>query len=100
MKAKFLIPFAIFIVLAGFLFKGLYLDPRTLPSVLIDKPMPSWQLPDLFEKDKNFDTKEMLGKVWLLNVWATWCVPCKQEHPYMVNLKRNGLKTPDRKSVV
>lgn len=94
MKAKFLIPFAIFIVLAGFLFKGLYLDPRTLPSVLIDKPMPSWQLPDLFEKDKNFDTKEMLGKVWLLNVWATWCVPCKQEHPYMVNLKRNGLKTP------
>ena len=42
MKAKFLIPFAIFIVLAGFLFKGLYLDPRTLPSVLIDKPMPSW----------------------------------------------------------
>ncbi len=94
MKAKFLIPFAVFIVLAGFLFKGLYLDPRTLPSVLIDKPMPEWQLPLIFDKDKQFDTKDMIGKVWLLNVWATWCVPCKQEHPYMENLKRMGLKTP------
>lgn len=94
MKAKFLIPFAIFIVLAGFLFKGLYLDPRTLPSALINKEMPSWELPLLFDKGTNFETKNMLGKVWILNVWATWCVPCKQEHPYMVNLKRTGLKTP------
>lgn len=94
MKAKYLIPFGIFIILAGFLFKGLYLDPRTLPSVLIDKPMPTWRLPLLFDKDQKFDTESMKGKVWMLNVWATWCVPCKQEHPFMVNLKRQGLKTP------
>lgn len=94
MKAKFLIPFAIFLVLAGFLFKGLYMDPRQLPSVLINKPMPEWSLPTLFDPNKQMSTKDMLGKVWLLNVWSTWCGPCKQEHPYMVGLKRQGLKTP------
>ena len=71
---KYLIPFGIFIVLAGFLFKGLYMDPRQLPKTL--------------------STEEMKGKVWMLNVWATWCIPCKQEHPYMVKLKKDGLKTP------
>lgn len=91
---KFLIPFAVFLVLSGFLYKGLFLDPRKLPSVLINKPMPEWQLPLLFDKEKNFDPKAMSGKVWLLNVWATWCVPCKQEHPFMVDLKRKGLKNP------
>ncbi|MDY4162362.1 MAG: DsbE family thiol:disulfide interchange protein [Sutterella sp.] len=94
MKAKFLIPFAIFLVLAGFLFKGLYMDPRQLPSVLINKPMPEWSLPTLFDPNKQMSTKDMLGKVWMLNVWSTWCGPCKQEHPYMVGLKRQGLKTP------
>ena len=94
MKAKFLIPFGIFIVLAGFLFKGLYLDPRTLPSVLINKELPPFELPTLWDPNTTFKTEDMKGKVWMLNVWATWCVPCKQEHPYMVNLKRRGLKTP------
>ena len=72
MKAKFLIPFAIFLVLAGFLFKGLYMDPRQLPSVLINKPMPEWSLPTLFDPNKQMSTKDMLGKVWMLNVWSTW----------------------------
>ena len=91
---KYLIPFGIFIVLAGFLFKGLYMDPRQLPSVLINKPMPQWSLPTLFDTTKTLSTEEMKGKVWMLNVWATWCIPCKQEHPYMVKLKKDGLKTP------
>ena len=91
---KYLIPYVIFIVLAGFLFKGLYLDPRQLPSVLINKPMPQWSLPTLFDTTKTLSTEEMKGKVWMLNVWATWCIPCKQEHPYMVKLKKDGLKTP------
>ncbi len=94
MKAKFLIPFAIFIVLAGFLFKGLYLDPRALPSVLIDKPLPAFELPTLFNPDQTFKSDSMKGKVWMLNVWASWCLPCKQEHPYLVSLKEGGLKTP------
>ena len=92
--AKYLIPFAIFVFLAGFLFKGLCLDPRTLPSALIEKPMPKIELRHLFEPEKTFTAEEMKGKVWMMNVWATWCVPCKQEHPYLVNLKRQGLKTP------
>lgn len=68
MKAKFLIPFAIFVVLAGFLFKGLYLDPRALPSVLINKPLPTFELPTLFDPTQKFSTEEMKGKVWMLNV--------------------------------
>ena len=87
---KYLIPFGIFIVLAGFLFKGLYMDPRQLPSVLINKPMPQWSLPTLFDTTKTLSTEEMKGKVWMLNVWATWCIPCKQEHPYMVSSRRTA----------
>ena len=94
LKAKFLIPFAIFVVLAGFLFKGLYMDPRTLPSVLIDKPLPAFELPTVFDPNVKFKSEDMKGKVWMLNVWSSWCVPCKQEHPYLVSLKRGGLKTP------
>ena len=94
LKAKFLIPFAIFVVLAGFLFKGLYMDPRTLPSVLIDKPLPAFELPTVFDPNVKFKSEDMKGKVWMLNVWSTWCAPCKQEHPYLVALKRQGLKTP------
>lgn len=93
-KLKFLIPLVIFLGLAVFLFKGLYLDPRTLPSVLINKPVPQMSLSSLWNPDEKFTNEEMLGKVWMLNVWATWCVPCKEEHPYLVKLKREGLKTP------
>ena len=89
MKAKFLIPFAIFVVLAGFLFKGLYLDPRMLPSVLINKPLPAFEMSTLYDPAVKFKTEDMKGKVWMLNVWASWCLPCKEEHPYLV-----GLKTP------
>ncbi len=94
MKAKFLIPFAIFIVLAGFLFKGLYLDPRALPTTLKDKPIPAFSLPLMFDGEKTFSPEEMKGRVWMLNVWSSWCQPCRQEHPFFVNLKKNGLKTP------
>ncbi len=94
MKAKYLIPLAIFLFLAGFLFKGLYMDPRTLPTALKDKPLPQFELPVLFEGSGTFRSDSLLGQVWLLNVWSTWCGPCKQEHPYLVALKRQGLKNP------
>lgn len=94
MRLKFLVPFGIFILLSIFLFKGLYMDPRQLPSALINKPMPVWQLPELFDDQKTFSPEQMKGRVWLLNVWATWCQPCKQEHPVLVALKRQGVKTP------
>ena len=94
MRIKFLLPFGIFLLLTFFLFKGLYLDPRSLPSALLDKPMPAWTLPELFTPEKTFSSQSMRGKVWVLNVWATWCQPCKQEHPVLLQLKRDGLKVP------
>ena len=94
MKAKFLIPFVVFLLLAGFLFKGLYMDPKMLPTAYQDKPLPRFELPTLFEPETTFASESMKGKVWMLNVWSTWCAPCKQEHPYLVALKRQGLKTP------
>ncbi len=88
---RFLIPLAIFLVLVGFLAVGLTLDPREVPSPLVGKPAPAFDVPQLAAPDKRFAPKDMLGKVWLLNVWASWCVSCRQEHPLLVELARSGL---------
>lgn len=87
---KYLTPLIIFLVIGGFLFKGLYLNPREVPSPFINKPAPDFSLQQLHEADKTFSNKDMLGKVWLLNVWASWCVACRQEHPLLVQMKRMG----------
>lgn len=83
-----LIPLFIFLVVAGFLFKGLYLDPREVPSPLVGKPAPQFSLPRLDKPEQVFSPKEMLGKVWLLNAWASWCPACKDEHPLLVELSK------------
>jgi cytochrome c biogenesis protein CcmG/thiol:disulfide interchange protein DsbE len=80
---KFLIPLALFLGLVVFLAIGLKRDPREIPSPLIDKPAPVFSLPTL-ESDTPFGPEQMQGKVWLLNVWATWCVACREEHPVLV----------------
>jgi cytochrome c biogenesis protein CcmG/thiol:disulfide interchange protein DsbE len=85
---KFLLPLAIFFGLVGFLFKGLSLDPREVPSPLINKPAPAFALPLLAEPDTTFKRDDMLGKVWLLNVFASWCVACREEHPLLVEFGR------------
>lgn len=92
MKAafKFLLPLAIFLILAGFLVAGLRLDPREVPSPLINKPAPPFSLPKLGDSGAKFSAEEMRGKVWLLNVWASWCVACREEHPVLVELARSG----------
>ncbi len=87
-KLRFLIPLVLFVVLAGFLFKGLFLNPREVPSPLINKPAPQFSLIQLAEPGKSFGTADMKGQVWLLNVWASWCVACRQEHPLLVQLSR------------
>lgn len=79
--ALFLIPLAAFVVLAGFLLRGLWLNPREVPSPLIGKPAPVFERYKLNTPDQKFGTKDMLGQVWILNVFASWCVPCRQEHP-------------------
>jgi len=90
LRARFLIPLAVFAVLVVFLGVGLRLDPREVPSPLINKPAPAFQLPQLQAPDKSFAQKDMLGKVWMLNVWASWCVACREEHPNLVAFARTG----------
>jgi cytochrome c biogenesis protein CcmG/thiol:disulfide interchange protein DsbE len=80
---KFLIPLVLFFGLVVFLAVGLKLDPREIPSPLVDKPAPEFSLPTL-TGDAKFSPKDMLGQVWMFNVWATWCVACREEHPVLV----------------
>ncbi|MEJ5210305.1 MAG: DsbE family thiol:disulfide interchange protein [Burkholderiales bacterium] len=87
--ARFLVPLLIFLVLVGFLWKGLSRDPREVPSPLVGKPAPAFQLPRLDAPDKTFSPADMRGQVWLLNVWASWCVSCREEHPVLVNLAQS-----------
>ncbi|MFV2057410.1 MAG: DsbE family thiol:disulfide interchange protein [Thiohalomonadales bacterium] len=87
---KYLLPLVIFLVIAGFLYKGLSLKPREVPSPFINKPSPDFSLQQLQDMEKTFSNKDMLGKVWLLNVWASWCVACRQEHPLLVQMARMG----------
>ncbi len=85
---KFLIPLALFGVLALFLAVGLRLDPREVPSPLIDKPAPGFKLARLDDASATISREDLLGKVWMLNVWASWCVACRQEHPLLVDFAR------------
>lgn len=85
---RFLLPLAIFVVLVGFLAAGLRLNPREVPSPLIGKPVPAFRLAQLHAGDKTFSPEDMRGKVWLLNVWASWCVSCRQEHPLLIDLDK------------
>jgi cytochrome c biogenesis protein CcmG, thiol:disulfide interchange protein DsbE len=88
---RYLIPLIIFIVLAVFLAIGLTRDPHELKSVLINKPAPTFHLQQLKAPDKTISSEDMRGKVWLLNVWASWCVACRDEHPYLIEYAKSGV---------
>ena len=88
---RFLVPLGIFIVLLLFLAVGLRLDPRKVPSPLIDKPAPAFTLPRLDDPQQHVSEKDLLGKVWLLNVWASWCVSCREEHPVLVEFAKKNI---------
>ena len=88
---RFVLPLAIFIVLSGFLFVGLRLNPREVPSPFIGKPAPAFQLTQLAHPEQTFSPKQMQGQVWLLNVWASWCVACRVEHPLLVDLAKKNV---------
>lgn len=93
MKARYLVPLGIFVLLAIFLGIGLTLNPRDVPSVLIDKPAPRFTLPDLFDPARTVNAADFDGEVWLLNVWGTWCPECWREHGFLMHLARNeGVK--------
>ncbi|MBM3384369.1 MAG: DsbE family thiol:disulfide interchange protein [Betaproteobacteria bacterium] len=88
---KALIPLALFLVIAGFLFAGLDLKPREVPSPLVGKVAPDFELPVLHQPDRLFKPADMKGKPWMLNVWASWCVVCRDEHPVLVALAKQDL---------
>ncbi len=88
---RYLIPLGVFAVLAGFLLKGLWLDPHQVPSPLINKPAPEFRLQQVADPGKLVSRDDMLGQVWLLNVWASWCVSCREEHPLLVEFSRSGV---------
>jgi cytochrome c biogenesis protein CcmG/thiol:disulfide interchange protein DsbE len=88
---RFLLPLAVFIALVLLLAVGLRLNPREVPSPLIDKPAPAFTLPRLDDPQQRFSQKDMLGKVWMLNVWASWCVSCREEHPVLVGLSKQNI---------
>lgn len=85
------LPLGIFVVIAAFLAIGLFLDPREVPSPLVNKPAPAFSLPLLDQPAQTFSHADMKGKVWLLNVWASWCVACREEHPVLVELAKSGV---------
>ena len=104
MKARFLVPFIVFVALAVFLYLGLQLNPREIPSPLINKPAPAFNLPQLHDPSKSLTVEAMRGQVWLFNVWASWCVSCRDEHPLWVAFAQSnrlpivGLNYKDQRS--
>jgi cytochrome c biogenesis protein CcmG/thiol:disulfide interchange protein DsbE len=87
----FVIPLLVLGVLVVFLGVGLKLDPREVPSPLIGKPAPGFALARLDDAAQTIKREDMLGKVWMLNVWASWCVACREEHPLLVEFSRRKL---------
>ena len=89
-RLKLFLPLILFGILALLLVRGLFLDPKELPSALIDKPFPEFSLPAL-GREEILDKRAVTGQVALFNVWATWCVACRVEHPYLTDLAKQGV---------
>lgn len=100
---RFGVPLAVFVLLVLLLGIGLGLNPREVPSPLIGKPAPSFRLPELHAPERTFSPQELAGQVWILNVWASWCAACREEHPVLEALAKSravpiyGLNYKDRR---
>lgn len=88
---RFLIPLAVFAIMVIFLAIGLTLNPREVPSPLIGKPAPTFNLPQVAAAENTLSPSDFKGQVVLVNVWASWCVSCRQEHPVLLQLAQQGL---------
>ena len=87
---KYLLPVGLFAVLVGFLYFGLGRDKQTLPSPLIGKSAPIFELTRLDDPAKTFSNSELAGKPYVLNIWGSWCVGCRQEHGALLEIARRG----------
>jgi len=84
------LPLVLFVVLVGFFAKGLFLNPREVPSPFIGRTAPAFTLPLVGNASASFSPADMKGRVWMLNVWAPWCVSCRQEHGFLMQLAQSG----------
>ncbi len=87
---KTFLPLSIFIILAIFLWRGLYLDPQRLPSALINKPVPQFSLSTLVNTQQSFSQNDLFGHVSLVNVWASWCNSCRDDQPILMDIAQNS----------
>lgn len=100
---RFGMPLAVFVLLVLLLGIGLGLNPREVPSPLIGKPAPAFRLPELHAPERTFSPQDLAGQVWILNVWASWCAACREEHPVLEALAKSravpiyGLNYKDRR---
>jgi cytochrome c biogenesis protein CcmG/thiol:disulfide interchange protein DsbE len=88
---RYLLPLGVFAALVALLAAGLTLNPREVPSPLIGKPAPQFRLPQLHQPEQTFAPAELKGKVWILNVWASWCAACRDEHPVLTDLANSRI---------
>jgi len=89
-KLRYLVPLAVFLLLAGLLYRGLSIDPKLVPSPLIGKPMPAFTLPRLQDPEATISDTDLRGTVFIMNVWATWCVSCRAEHSTLLQFAKTG----------
>ena len=93
-RVFFLIPLAVFLVLASYFAVGLTKDPKRLPSMLEGKPVPDFDLKPIKGRDnKGFASTDLKGRITLVNIFGSWCVACRAEHPFLMDLKKSGAVT-------
>ncbi len=85
------LPLILFLVLVGFFARGLFLNPREVPSPFIGRTAPAFTLPLVGDANASFSPADMKGRVWMLNVWAPWCVSCRQEHGFLMQVTQSGV---------
>jgi cytochrome c biogenesis protein CcmG/thiol:disulfide interchange protein DsbE len=90
MRWRFAVPLALFALLAALLGRGLRLDPHEVPSPLIGRPAPGFALARLDDAAQTMHRDDLLGRVWMLNVWASWCAACREEHPTLMRFAQSG----------
>ena len=91
--SRSIVPLVIFVLMVGLLWRGLSLDPKLVPSPLIDKQAPAFSLAMLEDPSRKLATSDLAGQVWVLNVWASWCVSCRAEHEVITALASRNLVT-------